>query len=91
MNPAPKTYPVRDLQRKYRSIIDTAKKTHDAIFLMKGGVPEAVLMDVDMYNRVIAGDDHLDTERVLKLVQQAENSYKAGKVKRLESWDELDD
>ena len=90
MQPIIKSYPVRDLQRNYRGILDEAKRSHDAILLIKDSATEAVVLDVETYNALISDHGSWDEAHTLKLVSQAQKSYKAGKAKKLVNWDDLD-
>ena len=90
MTPVATTYSVRDLQRNYRAIINDAKRTHDAVVIINSSKPEAVMLDIETYN-VLAQDDYAwDEKRVLRLVQEARKSCKAGKRKRLNHVSDLD-
>ena len=91
MNPLPRTFSTRDLQRQYRSIIDSAKQTKDAIVLINNSIPEAVLLDVETYNQLVQDDYAWDEAFVLKQVAQVNKSSRAGKSKQLISWNDLDD
>ena len=90
MNPIPRTYSTRDLQRQYRSIIDSAKATKDAVVLINNSAPEAVLLDVETYNQLVSDDYAWDEAFVLKQVASADTSSRAGKSKKLTSWNDLD-
>jgi len=90
MQPIPQTFTVRDLQRQYRSIIETAKKTQEAVVLINNSRPEAVLMDIGTYAQLATDDYVFDEDKTLKLLAQAKNSYRRGHAKVLRSWDELD-
>ncbi|MBP9864130.1 type II toxin-antitoxin system Phd/YefM family antitoxin [Patescibacteria group bacterium] len=81
---------VRDLQRDYRSIIDLAKQTHDAVVLINKSVPEAVILDIETYNALAEDTYPVDEAYALKLVKEAQRSCTTGKLKQLKSWDELD-
>ena len=86
----PKTFATRDLQRKYRAIIDTARETQDAVVLINNSKPEAVLLHIETYQQLVADDYLFDVPETLKRVQEAERSYRAGKARELKSWSELD-
>lgn len=90
MNPIPKTCATRDLQRKYRSIIDSAKETREPVVLINNSVPEAVLMDVGTYNQLVNDDYAWDEDFVLKQVAAANQSSRTDKSVQLHSWDDLD-
>ncbi len=91
MNPIPRTFSTRDLQRQYRSIIDSAKQTKEAVVLINNSAPEAVLLDVETYNQLVQDDYAWDEAFVVKQVAQANKSSRVGKSKRLISWSDLDD
>lgn len=86
----PQTFTTRDLQRKYRAIIDTARETRDAVVLINNSQPEAVLLDIETYQQLVADNYLFDVPDTLKRVQEAERSYLAGKARELRSWNELD-
>lgn len=90
MNPVPKTFATRDLQRNYRAIVDMAKKIREPIVLINNSAPEAVLMDVGTYNLLVNDGYVWDEDFVLKQVEVADRSSRAGKSVRLQSWDDLD-
>ncbi len=90
MNPIAKSYSVRDLQRDYRSVIDDAKKTRDAVVLINNSKPEAVVLDIETYNTLTQDGYPLDETFVLKQVKEAQRSYQKGKAKVLKNWDDLD-
>jgi PHD/YefM family antitoxin component YafN of YafNO toxin-antitoxin module len=85
-----KTYSVRDLQRKYRTVIESVKRSHDAVVLMSGSSPEAVLLNVETYNHLVQDDYQWDVANTSRLVKEAEHSIKAKKEKHLDSWNDLD-
>ncbi|MBI4437833.1 type II toxin-antitoxin system Phd/YefM family antitoxin [Candidatus Uhrbacteria bacterium] len=91
MYPIPRTFSTRDLQRQYRSIIDSAKQTKEAVVLINNSTPEAVLLDVETYNQLVQDDYAWDESFVLKQVAQANKSSRGGKSKKLTSWGDLDD
>ena len=90
MNPIPRSYSTRDLQRQYRAIIDSAKASKDAVVLINNSVPEAVLLDVDTYNQLVRDEYAWDESFVLKQVAAANTSSRRGQSKRLKSWKDLD-
>lgn len=90
MNQLPNTVSVRELQRGYRGVVETARRTHDAIVLLNNSRPEAVLLSTETYNDLVANDYVFDEAETLRLVNQARRSCRAGKAKKLKSWDELD-
>lgn len=90
MNPITKSYSVRDLQRNYRAVLDCAKESHDAVLLINNSIPEAVVLDVETYNALVTDSFAYDEPRVEKLVKEARKSFRTGKAKKLNDWNELD-
>lgn len=89
MHPINKTFSVRDLQRDYRSVLDEAKRSHDAVLLINNSVPEAVVLNIATYNALVQDGYPADEAYTLKLVREAEQSIKKGKVTRLKHWEDL--
>jgi PHD/YefM family antitoxin component YafN of YafNO toxin-antitoxin module len=83
-------FKVRDLQRHYKTAVETAKRTKDAVLLLNKSKPEAVLLDVETYNGLVEDDYVFDEQKTLRLVKQARQSYQKGRAKRLHTWDDLD-
>lgn len=90
MTPITKTYSVRDLQRNYRSILDSAKSSHDGVLIINNSVPEAVILDVETYNALITDSYTYDMPLVKQLVTEARKSLQKGKGKKLVNWSDLD-
>ncbi|KKU06499.1 MAG: hypothetical protein UX09_C0050G0003 [Candidatus Uhrbacteria bacterium GW2011_GWE2_45_35] len=90
MNNLPNIVSVRELQRGYRSVVDLAIKSHDAVVLLNNSKPEAVLLSAETYNDLVSNDYIFDEKETLRLVNQARRSHCAGKSKQLKSWGELD-
>ena len=89
-SPIPKLIPARQLQRRYRAVIDAVKRSRDAVVLVHNNVPEAVLLDLETYDHLVRDDYAYDEARTLRLVEQARRSYRAGKARVLHSWNDLD-
>ncbi|HBL39068.1 TPA: hypothetical protein DDZ10_00095 [Candidatus Uhrbacteria bacterium] len=89
-NTIPTTFSVRDLQRKYREVIDAAKHSKDAVVLIKNSRPEAVVLDVETYDELVRDTYPYDEAFTLSAVKKSRVSAKAGKAKKLSSWDDLD-
>lgn len=85
----PPTYPVRDLQRNYAAIVKKVKSNKQPVVLINKSQPEAVLVDIETYNRLVADDYQYDEDYVLKMDKVAVAEHKAGKTKKLESLKDL--
>jgi PHD/YefM family antitoxin component YafN of YafNO toxin-antitoxin module len=89
MNPIPTSFSVRDLQRRYRDIINTAKRSKDAVVLINNSRPEAVVLDTETYDELIRDTYPYDEMYVKKVVERSRSSIKKDGVKKLRSWNEL--
>ncbi len=89
LNPIPASFSVRDLQRKYRDIIDTAKHSKDAVILINNSRPEAVVLDVETYDALVREAYPYDEAYVQKSIELSRASIKKDGIKKLRSWDEL--
>lgn len=89
LNPIPTSYSVRDLQRKYRDIINTAKRSKDAVVLINNSRPEAVVLDAQTYNDLVLDHYPYDETYTLKAVERSRTSLKKDGVQKLRSWEEL--
>jgi len=90
LDPIHISFSVRDLQRKYRVIIDAAKRSKDAVVLINNSRPEAVVLDIKTYDDLIRDTYSFDEEFTLHTVKLSRSSAKKGKIKKLSSWNELD-
>lgn len=90
MMPIPQTFSVRDLQRNYRSVVDAAKRSQDAVVLINNSVPEAVVLDIKAYQQLIKDDYPWDVAFVKRVVEKARKEYREGKATVLKSWSDLD-
>jgi len=75
----PKTTTAREIQRNYRKVFDTVKKTKEPIFVMKNNKPEVAIIDADQLEEM---------EAVLAVLQSREE-MRAGKGKLLKSLADL--
>ncbi|KKW44888.1 MAG: hypothetical protein UY95_C0014G0009 [Parcubacteria group bacterium GW2011_GWA2_56_7] len=90
VHPIPTTFSVRDLQRKYREVIDAAKHSKEAVVLINNSCPEAVILDVETYDELVRDTYPYDEDFTLSVVKKSRASAKKGKAKKLSSWSDLD-
>jgi prevent-host-death family protein len=90
LNPIPTSFSVRDLQRRYRDIINAAKRSKDAVVLINNSRPEAVVLDAETYDELIRDSYPYDEKYVLEVVARSRASIKKVGVKKLQSINELD-
>ena len=48
----PKTASARELQTQYRKLLNEVKETHEPIVIMSNNKQEAVIIDIDTYERL---------------------------------------
>ncbi len=85
----PATYPVRDLQRHYADILAMVKNQKMPALLLNKSKPEAVILDVETYNTLVADQFTYDPEAILAIDRQARAEHAAGKTKKLRSLADL--
>ena len=90
LNAIPISFSVRDLQRKYREIIDVAKRSKEAVVLINNSRPEAVVLDVETYDELVRDTYPYDEAFTLSVVKKSRASVKQKKAKKLSSWNDLD-
>lgn len=85
----PKTFPVRDLQRRYADILDLVKSEKSPVLLLNKSRPEAIIMDVETYNSLASDNYIYDEDYILKIDKKALAEHKAKKTKKLRSLRDL--
>ncbi len=85
----PKTYPVRDLQRRYAAILTWVKEAKRPALLMNKSFPQAVLIDIETYNELVGDPYEYDVKFVLDIDRKALKAHRQGKTKKLRSLRDL--
>lgn len=75
----PRTATARDIQRNYRKVFDTVKRTKEPVFVMKNNKPEVAIVDAQKLQEM---------EAVIAVLQSREEATR-GKAKVLTSLKDL--
>ena len=85
----PTSFPVRDLQRRYSSILAFVKTNKAPALLLSNSHPEAVILDIETYNTLVADNYQYDESFIVALDSKAVAEHKTGKTKKLRSLADL--
>lgn len=91
MNTIPIIASVADLQRRYRTLVETLKQKKEPMIIVNKGEPDIVVMDPESYNSQVRRLRELEEEYLLKVGEEAFREYKAGKTIRLGKKQKLSD
>lgn len=83
MNQLPTIVNVADLQRNYRAVLNKAKSSKEAVLVVNNGKPDAVIMDTRTYTKQVTKIKTLQSQQLLKLLEQALVEHKTGKTKKI--------
>lgn len=83
MNIIPTIATVADLQRRYRPIVDAAKKSGEPVIVVNHGEPDMVLVDPKSYNAQVTRLKALEEALLLSARDDALAEYKQGKTIKL--------
>ena len=80
----PKTVSVSDIQKDYRRIFDSAKKTKKPIIVLSNNKPDVVIMDVKALELLNKKLEELEIEDTLRAVEEGRREYAEGKAIKAE-------
>ena len=85
----PETYSVKDVQSSYKAIFDNAKSSKKPVIVLKNNKPEIAIIDIEtleeMYNKI----EQFEMENLNEAIRIYKKEKKAGKLRRLNSLDDL--
>lgn len=91
MNTVPMIASVADLQRNYRTLIDTLKRKKEPMIIVNKGEPDVVIVDPQAYDFQIRRLQELEEEYLLKVGEEAMTEYKSGRTVKLLKKQKLSD
>lgn len=71
---------VADLQRGYRGLVNSIKKTGKPVVVLSNGNPDVVVMDVATYNSYTQNLRELQEMYLLDMAKEGIKEYKEGKT-----------
>ncbi|MDO8451850.1 MAG: type II toxin-antitoxin system Phd/YefM family antitoxin [bacterium] len=83
MNTLPVIVTVADLQRRYRPLVDEAKRTGEPMVVVNHGEPDVVILDPTVYNAQISRLKELEERYLLATRDEAFDEHNQGKTIKL--------
>lgn len=81
----PKTVSVSDIQKNYRKIFDSAKKTKKPVIVLSNNKPDVAIIDYDSLETLRKVAYEAELEDTLKVVEEGRKEYKKGKTIKVDS------
>jgi prevent-host-death family protein len=72
---------ISDLQRNYNDLVQRIKKFSEPIYLLRRNKPEAVLVSVDVYEKLVNEKQKYEEVLALMSIKDFESEKKKGKLK----------
>lgn len=85
----PKTVSVSDIQKNYRKIFDTAKKTKEPIVVLSNNKPDVAIIDYDSLEKLRRAEYEKEIEDTLRAVEEGDREFKEGKTIKAKSLADL--
>jgi PHD/YefM family antitoxin component YafN of YafNO toxin-antitoxin module len=85
----PKTVSVSDLQRDYTSVLNLLNKEEGPVLVMRKNKIQAILVSPDSYALYMETLEKLELEQALRAVKTYKSEKKRGKLKKMNSPNEL--
>ena len=76
----PKTVSVSDIQKNYRKIFDTAKRTKEPVIVLSNNKPDVAIIDYDSLEILRGKAYELEIEDTLRTIEEGRKEYKEGKT-----------
>jgi len=89
MTSLPNFVSVSDLQRDYPGLLKKLKKSQEPLLILKNNSLEAVMLSPEVYNLLQEKIVEFEMKDALEAIKGYEKEKKEGKLKKLESVDEL--
>lgn len=85
----PKTVSVSDIQKNYRKIFDTAKKTKEPIVVLSNNKPDVAIIDYDSLENLRRIAYEAEIRDALSAIEEGEKEFRAGKTIKAKSLADL--
>ncbi len=76
----PKTVSVSDIQKNYRKVFNTAKRTKEPVIVLANNKPEVAIIDYGAYENLRAVSYEAEIRDTLKAVAEGEKELREGKT-----------
>ena len=85
----PKTVSVSDIQKDYRKVFDSAKKTKEPIIVLSNNKPDVAIIDYDSLEDLRRIAYEAEVRDTLRAVEEGRKEYKEGKTIKADSLADL--
>lgn len=85
----PKTVSVSDIQKNYRKVFDSAKKTKEPIIVLSNNKPDVAIIDYDALEDLRKIAYEVEVKDALSAIAQGERELRIGKTKKALSLSDL--
>ena len=85
----PKTVSVSDIQKDYRKIFDSAKKTKEPVIVLSNNKPDVVIIDYNSLEDLRKIAYEAEVADTLRAVAEGRKEYKAGRTVKAHSLADL--
>jgi prevent-host-death family protein len=85
----PKTVSVSDIQKNYRKVFNTAKRTKEPVVVLYNNKPDVVIIDYEAFESLRKTAYEAEIEDTLNAVEEGRKEYKAGKTIKAKSLADL--
>ena len=85
----PKTVSVSDIQKNYRKIFNTAKRSKEPVIVLSNNKPDVVIIDYESLEALRETAYEAEIQDTLKAVEDGRKEYKAGKTVKAASLADL--
>ena len=85
----PKTVYVSDIQKNYRKVFDTAKRTKEPVVVLSNNKPDVAIIDYDALEALRKVAYEAEAEDTLRVVEEGRKEYKEGKTIKANSLADL--
>lgn len=90
MNIFPRTVSARKIQRDYRKVFDTAKKTRDPVIVLTNNVPDVAIVSLPELERLYARANYGELTEAMAAIETYKKEKKDGKLKKLSNIKDLE-
>ena len=85
----PKTVSAKDIQRNYRDIFNTVKKTKDSVVVLTNNSPDVAIVDIGKMEDLLSKARKLETIEAINAIKTYKVEKSKDKLKNLKSLKDL--
>ena len=85
----PKTVSASDIQKNYRKVFNTARRTKEPVVVLSNNKPDVAIIDYEAFENLRKAAYEAEIKDTLKAVEEGRKEYQAGKTIRAKSLADL--